>query len=63
LVPGFGERVIFRELFLRGLTLFDLEDVGMTLTMSHIAARQEVRALMAAVGLPAAAGEAPAVSG
>lgn len=52
LVPGFGERVIFRELFLRGLTLFDLEDVGMTLTMSHIAARQEVRALMTAVGLP-----------
>jgi len=67
LVPGFGERVIFRELFLRGLTLFDLEDVGMTLTMSHIAARQEVRALMTAVGLPPgavpAAGADDSVSG
>ncbi|MGE0723444.1 MAG: division plane positioning ATPase MipZ [Alphaproteobacteria bacterium] len=63
LVPGFGERVIFRELFLRGLTLFDLEDVGMTLTMSHVAARQEVRALMAAVGLAPSPEPPAALSG
>jgi chromosome partitioning protein len=54
LAPGFSERVIFRELFARGLTLFDLrrKGAGVTLTMSHLAARQEVRALLDAVGLP-----------
>lgn len=51
-VPGFGERVIFRELFLSGLTLLDLKDVGESLTLSHVAARQELRALMAALNLP-----------
>lgn len=44
--PGFGERVIFRELFLKGLTLLDLEDQENGLTMSQIAARQEVRRLI-----------------
>jgi chromosome partitioning protein len=54
LAPGFGERVIFRELFPTGLTLLDLrdEDVGVQLNMSHVAARQEVRALLQAIGLP-----------
>jgi chromosome partitioning protein len=53
LVPGFSERVIFRELFLDGLTLLDLRTVGadVRLNMSHVAARQEVRNLMAAIGL------------
>ncbi|MFV0245026.1 MAG: division plane positioning ATPase MipZ [Qingshengfaniella sp.] len=52
-VPGFAERVIFRELFPRGLTLLDLRDVGVTqMSMSHIAARQEVRDLIAALHLP-----------
>lgn len=52
-VPGFSERVIFRELFPRGLTLMDLRDVGTTsLTLSHLAARQEVRDLLAALKLP-----------
>ncbi|MFP4313895.1 MAG: division plane positioning ATPase MipZ, partial [Alphaproteobacteria bacterium] len=47
IAPGFGERVIFKELFLKGLTLMDLEDdPDNTLTMSQIAARQEVRALI-----------------
>ena len=47
LVVGFTERVIFRELFLMGLTLLDLRDVGadIKLSMSHIAARQEVAQL------------------
>lgn len=50
-VPGFGERVIFRELFLAGLTMMDITDVlgAEELTMSHIAARQEVRSLIDAL--------------
>jgi len=49
---GFGERVIFRELFLKGLTLLDLREDGtdIPLTLSHVAARQEVRTLLAAIG-------------
>ncbi|MEM6780259.1 MAG: division plane positioning ATPase MipZ [Pseudomonadota bacterium] len=48
--PGFGERVIFRELFLKGLTLMDLEDDEDTpLTLSQITARQEVRSLISAI--------------
>jgi len=53
--PGFSERVIFRELFLQGLTLMDLKSAGlhdMPLNMSHLAARQEMRALLQAAGLP-----------
>ncbi len=51
--PGFSERVVFRELFPKGLTLLDLRDVGVTsLTMSNIAARQELRDLMKALDLP-----------
>jgi chromosome partitioning protein len=53
LAPGFGERVIFRELFLKGLTLLDLRQTGTTaLSMSHVAARQEVRGLLQALRLP-----------
>lgn len=53
LVPGFSERVIFRELFLQGLTLLDLGAAGGgRLTMSNIAARQELRDLMRALDLP-----------
>lgn len=52
--PGFGERVIFREMFPYGLTLLDLLDprADIRLTMSHIAARNEVRALMSTLRLP-----------
>jgi len=51
--PGFGERVIFRELFPRGLTLLDLKDVGINqLSISNIAARQELRELVKALNLP-----------
>lgn len=50
LAPGFGERVIFRELFLKGLTLLDLkEDKDIPLTLSQITARQEVRQLVCAI--------------
>ncbi len=50
--PGFSERVVFRELFPRGLTLLDLRDIGVKqLNMSNIAARQELRELMKALNL------------
>ncbi len=53
IVPGLSERVIFRELFLNGLTLLDLRQDGpIPLTMSHVAARQEVRDMMKALNLP-----------
>ena len=53
-VPGFGERVIFRELFLAGLTIMDLKDaIGpQALGPSHLAARREVEALIGAIDLP-----------
>ncbi len=52
--PGFSERVIFRELFPLGLTMLDLPlpRLAVTLTMSHVAARQEVRELLALLHLP-----------
>lgn len=50
-IRGLGERVIFRELFLTGLTLLDLnkEGVQMEMSMSHVAARQELRQLLDAI--------------
>jgi chromosome partitioning protein len=50
-VKGFGERVIFRELYLQGLTLMDVREAGLgiQLGMSHVAARAEVRALIGAI--------------
>jgi chromosome partitioning protein len=52
--PGFNERVIFRELFPRGLTLLDLRDVGVIgqMNISNVAARQELRDLIKALRLP-----------
>ncbi|TRD16644.1 division plane positioning ATPase MipZ [Palleronia caenipelagi] len=50
---GFSERVVFRELFPQGLTLLDLKDAGVgNLSLSNIAARQEVRDLMREIALP-----------
>lgn len=55
-LKGFGERVIFRELYLQGLTLMDVREanIGIALGLSHIAARTEVRALISAIKLPPA---------
>ena len=50
LAPGFSERVIFRELFLDGMTLLDLP--GAAMSLSHVAARQEVRELLKTLDLP-----------
>lgn len=52
LVAGFGERVIFRELFLNGLTLLDMKESNSALTLSHIAAKQELASLMSLIKLP-----------
>jgi chromosome partitioning protein len=55
-VKGFGERVIFRELYLQGLTLMDLKQAGGgALSISQVAARAEVRGLLSAIRLPARA--------
>ena len=53
-VKGFGERVIFRELYLQGLTLMDVREAGLGIQMgmSHVAARAEVRALIGAIHKP-----------
>lgn len=51
-LQGLSERVIYRELFLKGLTLLDLKDAsaaGESMSMSHVAARQELRDIMAAL--------------
>ncbi len=52
--PGLSERVIYREMFSVGLTLLDLTDEGAeaSFTMSHVAARQELREMVLALKLP-----------
>lgn len=56
-IPGLGERVIYRELFPKGITLLDLEELG-ELGISHIAARQELREMISALALPQQAANA-----
>ncbi|WP_328799410.1 division plane positioning ATPase MipZ [Sandaracinobacteroides hominis] len=51
--PGLSERVIFRELFPRGLTLLDMAYVS-DASVSHVAARAELRELIASLQLPLA---------
>jgi chromosome partitioning protein len=55
LSEGFSERVIYRELFPRGLTVLDNLDektLGSKPVLSHLAARQEVRNLIDGLRLP-----------
>jgi chromosome partitioning protein len=52
-IPGLGERVIYRELFPKGLTLLDLQQIG-EVGLGHIAARQELREMIAGLGIPGA---------
>jgi chromosome partitioning protein len=52
LVPGFGERVIFRELFLNGITLLDLREARIAMSLSHVAARQELNQLLEMIQIP-----------
>ena len=64
-VPGISERVVFRELFLSGLTLLDLREpgAGVKLNMSHVAGRQEIRMLVDAIDLPSRQVEAGRATG
>lgn len=57
LAEGFGERVIYRYLFLWGLTVLDLGHAGvdMEATRSHEAARAEVCSLLEHLWLPGVA--------
>jgi chromosome partitioning protein len=52
--PGLSERNIYKELFLSGLTLLDLTDntSHIDVSLAHLAARQEIRNLMAFLQLP-----------
>lgn len=50
-ITGLSERVVYRELFPKGLTLLDLQAIGDT-AMSHVAARQELRDMVAGLSLP-----------
>ena len=53
---GISERLIFRELFPTGLTVFDTLErkiLGVEPTMSHVAARREIRELLDHLRLPA----------
>lgn len=55
LADGITERVVFREFFLRGLTALDSlneKTLGSEPTMSHLAARREILALIDALNLP-----------
>ena len=55
LVDGFGERAVYRELYSRGLTVFDDLDettLGARPTMSHVSAREEAMQLFAGLKLP-----------
>jgi len=51
IVPGLSERVIYRELFPKGLTLLDMAHLP-DASLSHVAARAELRDLLAALDLP-----------
>ncbi|MDB5432816.1 MAG: putative chromosome partitioning protein [Caulobacter sp.] len=57
--PGLRDRVIYRELFPFGLTVADLSPSvrPVAVSLSHVAARQELRAMMQSLGLSHGAGE------
>ena len=52
---GFGERVIYRQMFTSGLTVFDIGQPGVDIafTKSHEAAREEVKQLLHTLWIPA----------
>ena len=47
MTPGFKDRVIYKELFLEGLTVLDMQtdELKRKMSVSHIAAKREIRAL------------------
>lgn len=50
-IPGLSERVIYREMFPQGLTMLDSREFG-AMGLAHVAARQELREMMAGLALP-----------
>ena len=61
--PGLRDRVIYRELFPFGLTIADLSSKvrPVSVTMSHLAARQELRSILSSLGLGAEAKTEPEI--
>lgn len=62
---GIGERVVYRELFPRGLTALDALDrqtLGGEPTLSHVSARDEIRRLLENLNLPRPEGASEAGS-
>lgn len=53
LATGFSERVIYRELFLKGLSLLDIleDNIGIQPKLGHIKARQELREFVKSLNL------------
>ena len=61
-IPGLGERVIYRELFPKGLTLIDLPHLG-EVGIAHVTARQELREMIAGLAIPGQEEEKLAATG
>jgi len=57
IIPGLGERVIYRELFPSGLTMLDFNEIP-DIGIGHVAARQELRELVSGLALPERVGAA-----
>lgn len=51
ITPGLGERMVYRELFLSGVTVFDLPAGGSEAVGSSAAARGEIESLLQAIGV------------
>jgi chromosome partitioning protein len=52
-ISGIGERVVYREMFLKGLTILDLIKLGTEeISISHIAAKNELMTVLNAIGIP-----------
>jgi chromosome partitioning protein len=58
-ISGLSERVVYREMFPQGLTMLDSGEFG-SMALSHVAARQELREMMAGLALPEPALPLPA---
>ena len=53
-ISGMGERVVYREMFLKGLTVLDMLRMGGEgVTISHVAAKGEIAEIISALGIPA----------
>ncbi len=52
-MEGLGERIIYRQLFRQGLTLFDSDEpkTEISVTHSHHAAREELKVLLDSLNL------------